>query len=199
MRAALLIAGLLLASIRPGWAEPLKIVALGTSFTNGKGVASSEAYPARLEAKLRAAGLDATVLNYGVNGNSSRDIYDRISQIPRDTRIVIYEFARGNDTRRGLDEEDTFNDSDRIIARLTQDHYRVLLIIRDKNQQRLSRRVGTYMELVRKYGISYVTIAQPDDMLIQTGPARGHPTAPAHELIADAVKRALEPMLGASR
>jgi acyl-CoA thioesterase-1 len=39
-------------------AKTIKIYALGASNTNGKGVSSSEAWPAQLEQKLRAKGYD---------------------------------------------------------------------------------------------------------------------------------------------
>ncbi len=190
---------LLMAGALPARADQVKIVALGTSFTNGRGVAPSEAYPARLEAKLRADGYDAQVLNFGVNGDTTQNILARLGLIPRDTRIVIYEYARGNDSRRGITEEGTYAASDQIIGKLVQDHFRVLLIIRDKDLQRLDWRVKWYANLVHKYDISYVRIEQPEAMLIQGGPARGHPTVAAHDQNATAIKAAIERMLSGSR
>jgi len=54
-----------------------RVLALGDSFTYGHGVQDDEAYPAVLEALLRAAGHDATVLNAGVPGYSSDQSYAR--------------------------------------------------------------------------------------------------------------------------
>jgi lysophospholipase L1-like esterase len=42
-------------------AATIKILALGASNTNGKGVSTSDAWPAQLESMLRAKGYDATV------------------------------------------------------------------------------------------------------------------------------------------
>src|SRR5215510_13601677 len=44
------------------------IVALGASNTYGKGVARGQAYPAQLEAILRAKGADVRVVNAGTSG-----------------------------------------------------------------------------------------------------------------------------------
>lgn len=49
--------------------EPaLQIVTLGDSFTFGDEVADEDTWPARLESDLRARGIDADVVNLGVNG-----------------------------------------------------------------------------------------------------------------------------------
>ncbi|PYN42595.1 MAG: arylesterase, partial [Candidatus Rokuibacteriota bacterium] len=43
------------------------VVALGDSLTAGLGVAADEAFPARLQARLRAEGYDYRVVNAGVS------------------------------------------------------------------------------------------------------------------------------------
>jgi len=52
----------------PGRAATLRVLALGDSFTFGIGASESETYPARLETRLRAAGVAAEVLNAGAPG-----------------------------------------------------------------------------------------------------------------------------------
>ena len=44
-------------------ADEIKIVALGASQTNGKGVSNSDAYPAQLERILKAEGYAVSVAN----------------------------------------------------------------------------------------------------------------------------------------
>ncbi len=74
MRRSLLAVAFLgyLASAWSANAGPLNIVALGASNTSGRGqgshpggVSSNQAYPAQLEAMLRAKGIDAHVRNAG--------------------------------------------------------------------------------------------------------------------------------------
>lgn len=47
------------------------IVALGASNTEGWGVLASEAYPAKLRTLLNARGIDATVKNAGIAGDTT--------------------------------------------------------------------------------------------------------------------------------
>jgi acyl-CoA thioesterase-1 len=90
-------------------AAPLNIVALGASNTAGRGqgshpggVARDQAYPAQLEALLRAQGIDAHVRNAGVAGDTTAGMLKRMdSAVPNGTQIVILQIG-GNDARRGV-------------------------------------------------------------------------------------------------
>ena len=82
-------------------AASITIVALGASNTYGKGVARNEAYPAQLEAMLRAKGIDAHVINAGINGDTTGGMLSRLGAVPAGTRIVILQ-PGGNDARKGL-------------------------------------------------------------------------------------------------
>jgi acyl-CoA thioesterase-1 len=80
-------------------AEPIEILAIGDSQTNGRGLPdSSSAYPAQLEAMLKADGLEATVKNLGVDGELTYSAYNRMTQneVSPKTRIVIFQQS-GND------------------------------------------------------------------------------------------------------
>jgi acyl-CoA thioesterase I len=97
-----LAAGLLIVGLMPCWgAAAGTIVALGASNTYGKGVARNEAYPAQLEALLRAQGHDIRVINAGKNGDTTGSMLSRLDTVvPDDTRIVILQLG-GNDRRKG--------------------------------------------------------------------------------------------------
>jgi GDSL-like lipase/acylhydrolase family protein len=74
------------------WVEatPINIVAIGASNTAGWGVGGQNAYPAQLEAMLRAKGYDAHVTNAGVSFETTAGMLRRIdSAVPRGTDIVI--------------------------------------------------------------------------------------------------------------
>jgi acyl-CoA thioesterase-1 len=82
-------------------AQSVKIVALGASTTNGMGVGRGAAFPAQLEALLRARGIHASVLNEGINGDTSRGMLGRLdSAVPSGTNIVILQKVPGNDNRK---------------------------------------------------------------------------------------------------
>ena len=82
------------------------IVALGTSNTRGRGVPISQAYPAQLEAALRARGHKVRIINMGVNGASSAETLARVGSVPPGTALVLYELARTNDQMKHVTNSD---------------------------------------------------------------------------------------------
>jgi acyl-CoA thioesterase-1 len=78
---------------------PLRIVAIGASNTHGWYVGNQGAYPAQLEALLRAKGIDAQITNAGVPFETTGMMLRRIDRdVPRGTDIVILQ-PGGNDLR----------------------------------------------------------------------------------------------------
>ena len=81
--------------------KQVSILALGASNTAGWGVPLTEAYPARLEALLKAVGIDATVHNFGIPGDTTRGMSARLQAgLPERTQIVILQPGT-NDARLG--------------------------------------------------------------------------------------------------
>src|SRR5579863_7121712 len=88
-----------LALATPLQARPLNIVAIGASNTTGFGVGGQNAYPAVLQGLLRKKGIEANVINAGVNGDITAGMLRRIdSAVPKGTDIVILQ-PGGNDLR----------------------------------------------------------------------------------------------------
>jgi acyl-CoA thioesterase-1 len=83
-----------------GMAHAATVVALGASNTFGKGVSRSQAYPAQLEALLRARGLSVHVINAGVNGDTTGGMLARLDRVvPKGTAVVVLQ-PGGNDRRK---------------------------------------------------------------------------------------------------
>jgi acyl-CoA thioesterase I len=81
-------------------AQAATVVALGASNTFGKGVSRGQAYPAQLEALLRAKGLNARVINAGINGDTTGGMLARLDRVvPKGTSVVILQ-PGGNDRRK---------------------------------------------------------------------------------------------------
>ena len=77
------------------------VVALGASNTYGKGVARNQAFPAQLEAILRAKGLNVRVVNAGINGDTTEGMLRRMDGVvSRGVSAVILQ-PGGNDRRKG--------------------------------------------------------------------------------------------------
>jgi acyl-CoA thioesterase-1 len=104
-----------------------QIVALGASNTQGKGVSSNEAFPAQLEAMLRAKGKPSTVSNQGISGNTTSELLARLdSAIPAGTRIVILADGRKNDVRQSGNVAQVKANIGEIRARLQARKIRVI-------------------------------------------------------------------------
>ncbi|MCU0886542.1 MAG: GDSL-type esterase/lipase family protein [Rubritepida sp.] len=87
--------------------EPLTIVALGSSSTEGAGASAPAAsYPSRLEAALRRAlpGLPVRVVNAGKSGETSAEMLARLETdvLPHTPDLVIWQ-ASGNEVLRDAD------------------------------------------------------------------------------------------------
>jgi acyl-CoA thioesterase I len=80
-------------------ASPLRIVAIGASNTQGWYVGKEGAYPAKLEALLKAKGVDAQVINAGVPFDTTASMLKRLDiDVPTGTDIVILQ-PGANDRR----------------------------------------------------------------------------------------------------
>jgi acyl-CoA thioesterase-1 len=73
-----------------------QIVAFGASNVEGKGVSRSQAWPAQLEAMLKAKGYNVQVKNAGKSGDTTSGMLHRLnSAVPSGTKIVILDMGGG--------------------------------------------------------------------------------------------------------
>ena len=109
----------------------MHIVALGDSLLAGYGLRTEEAYPPRLEAALRARGINAQVVNAGVSGDTTADGLARLdftlaSQNPPPDLVLLS--LGGNDMLRGLPVAQAKANLDAILTRLEDRHIRVVVL-----------------------------------------------------------------------
>jgi acyl-CoA thioesterase-1 len=98
-RASLLVILLALSASSAAQAAPLQIVAIGASNTHGWYVGNEGAFPAQLEALLRARGIDAHITNAGVPFDTTSMMLRRLDRdVPQGTDIVIVQ-PGSNDLR----------------------------------------------------------------------------------------------------
>lgn len=99
-------------------AAPVRIVALGDSLTAGYGLGPGEGFAPRLEAALKAKGIDAVVVDAGVSGDTTAGGLARLDwSVGPDADAVIVELG-ANDMLRGIDPALTEKNLAAIVGRL---------------------------------------------------------------------------------
>lgn len=162
------------------------VVALGDSLFAGYGLRPEQAYPVRLEAALRARGINARVINAGVSGDTSADGLARLAftlaNQPQRPDLVLLCLG-GNDMLRGLSPEQLRANLDAILAELHKRHTKVVLMgmlaAPNMGKDYASRFNAVYPAVARAHGATLVpfflkaVIDRPELRL----PDRMHPTA----------------------
>src|SRR5689334_15176598 len=108
-------------------AATVKILALGTSLTQGLGVPPGLDLTAVLETRLKASGLDVKFINAGVSGDTSAGGLARLDWSLADRpQAAIIELG-SNDALRGQAPAETERNLAAILTRLKSAHVAVLL------------------------------------------------------------------------
>src|SRR6185437_14756826 len=105
------------------------ILVLGDSIAAGLGVDPSESYPALLQEKIKSAGLNFTVVNAGVSGDTSADGLNRINWLLRRPVDVLVLELGGNDGLRGIPVSTTETNLQTIIDRTKQKYPAARVVI----------------------------------------------------------------------
>jgi acyl-CoA thioesterase I len=108
-------------------AAPVKILALGTSLTQGYGLPPGTDFTVQLQAALKKAGIDAVVTNAGVSGDTSAGGLARLDWSLADHPDAAIVELGGNDMLRGIAPSETEKNLRAILDRLKATHVKVLL------------------------------------------------------------------------
>jgi acyl-CoA thioesterase I len=177
------------------------IVALGDSLTAGWGLAADEAFPARLETRLRREGYAYRVVNAGVSGDTTAGGLRRVDWVLRARPEIVIVALGANDGLRAQSPQAMRANLEAIIARLQQADARILL---------------AGMRLPPNYGAEYTTqfeavfpaVARSAKVALMpflldgvaadprlNQPDGIHPTAAGQQVIADRLWAYLLPLL----
>jgi len=187
-------------AVAPAHAEGV-VVALGDSLTAGLGVAADEAFPARLQARIRAEGYDYRVVNAGVTGDTTAGGLRRVDWALRAHPEVVIVALGANDGLRGQSPTAIRANLEEIVARLQAAGARVLLA-----GMRLPPNYGA--EYTKEFEAVFPAVARrakvPLMPFLLDGVAADsrlnqadgiHPTAAGQQIIADRVWPYLRPLL----
>ena len=179
------------------------MVVLGDSLAAGYGVEPAEAYPALLQEKINAAGLNYMVVNAGVSGDTSADGLNRIDWLLRRPMDVLILELGGNDGLRGIPPLTTATNLQTIVDRVKQKYPGAQIVI-------------TGMQMPPNMGEAYITAfrnifpalaknnhaALVPFLLEGVGgkpelnqPDHIHPTAAGHRIVAENVWKVLKSIL----
>ena len=150
-----------LCSAAPAAAGPL-VWALGDSLTEGYGLPPGQGFTVQLQAALRRAGLDATVANGGVSGDTARQGLARLrwglQGLGRTPDLVIVELG-ANDMLRGLPPAQTQANLAAILDELARRRIPVLLMgmraSANLGPDYRSRFDALYPALARRHRVSF--------------------------------------------
>jgi acyl-CoA thioesterase-1 len=111
----------------PALAAPIKILALGSSLTQGYGLPPGTEFTVQLQAALKKQGIDTVVTNAGVSGDTSAGGLARLEwSLAEHPDLVILELG-SNDMLRGIPPAVTEKNLRAILDRLRAAHVKVLL------------------------------------------------------------------------
>jgi acyl-CoA thioesterase-1 len=155
------VAALLLAPLHKIAAEPRPavIVAFGDSLAAGLGLPQDQAFPAQLEAALKARGHDVRVINAGVSGDTASAALKRLDwALPEDASAVIVELG-GNDALQGIPPEGTKQALEAILRKLQARGLPVLLAgmeaPRNMGNDYVEEFRAIYADLAKRYDVIF--------------------------------------------
>lgn len=118
---------LIFLAFSPAAEAETRLLGLGDSLMAGYGLPPGDGFPDQLQAALQAAGIDATVTNAGVSGDTSAGGRARLEwALASDPHAVIVELG-ANDGLRGLEPAETRRNLDAILTTLGEKDIPVLL------------------------------------------------------------------------
>ncbi|HMF66603.1 MAG TPA: arylesterase [Phyllobacterium sp.] len=107
--------------------RPLAVVGFGDSLMSGFQLPIQDSFPAQLEKALKDKGINVTIANAGVAGETTTDGVSRLDwSVPEGTDLVILEFG-ANDALRGIDPAISEKNLSEILEKLKQRNVRVIL------------------------------------------------------------------------
>jgi len=181
------------------------VLVLGDSLAAGYGLEPDEAFPALLQHKIDAAGLNFQIVNAGQSGDTSAGGLRRINWLLRQPVDVLLLELGGNDGLRGISPAATRTNLQQIIERTRERNPSVKFVIAG---MRMPNNMGE--QFTREFEQVFTGLARENDaslipfLLAGVGgdpklnlPDLIHPNAEGHRIVARNVWQVLEPVLRA--
>lgn len=112
----------------PAAAHVPAILAFGDSLTAGFGLPEAASFPSRLEARLKAEGVGAHVVNAGVSGDTTAGGLARLDWALADKPDIVILELGANDALRGIDPKIVRANLDAMIGKIEASGAKLLLM-----------------------------------------------------------------------
>ena len=182
-------------------ARPLRLLALGDSLTAGFGLPAKDAFTTLLEKRLRDDGLDVSVVNAGVSGDTATNALDRLDWAMGDGVDCAIVEVGANDMFRGVDPAVTKKAIADILAKLKEKRVAVLLAgmvaAPGVGHDYEARFNAIYPDLAKQFGLPLYPfflegIIQNADMIQKDGL---HPNAKGEAALVDRIAGPVEALV----
>ena len=179
------------------------LVVLGDSLSAGFGVDLSEAWPARIQEKIREAGLPWKLVNAGLSGDTSAGGLRRLDWILRRPVDALLLELGSNDGLRGLPLEATRTNLQTVIERTRAKYPKVRIVLAGmKMPENLGEAYTRQFESLYRDLAETNKVALIPFLLDGVGgrselnlPDQIHPNAEGHHRVATNVWKVLQPVL----
>jgi len=149
----------LLSFYTPAAARPVKILAMGTSLTQGYGLPPGTEFTTQLQAALKAQGIDAQIVNAGVSGDTSASGLSRLDWSLADHPDAAILELGSNDMLRGVSPDVTEKNLRAILSTFQKDHIPVLFTgmhaQRNLGKEYVDQFDSIYPRLARDYPVIF--------------------------------------------
>jgi acyl-CoA thioesterase I len=181
-----------------------EVVFLGDSLAAGLGLSRELSFPALIQQRIDAAGLDYTVVNAGVSGDTSAGGLRRLEWALQGEPRVLVVALGGNDGLRGLDPDELKKNLAAIIERAQRTGLSVILAGMEappnNGPDYTAQFRQVYPDLARTYKVPLIPFlldgVAGDPALNQADGI--HPNPEGARRVADTVWKVLEPALQAA-
>jgi acyl-CoA thioesterase I len=169
------------------------IVAMGDSLTAGLGVNEEDAYPARLERKLSAAGYRWRVINAGISGETSSGALSRVLWVLKLKPDIVILETGANDGLRGTNPQLTRKNIEETVRILKENHVVVVLagmrMVTNLGRKFTEEFYSNYTAISKKYDLALIPFflagVAGDPALNQSDGI--HPTAEGYRIVTETV------------
>ena len=187
------------------------IIFFGDSLTAGYGLPAADSFPARIQQKLDAAGLDYHALNYGVSGETSAGGRQRLpSVLARQTPDVFVLALGANDGLRGIPVRETVANLRYILTEVRRQFPQTQLVLAGLQVPFDLGPLGVpgLTRYAQEFGGLFRTLAEAEGLAFVPSLLAGvlgrsdlnladrvHPNAAGQRIVANNVWAVLEPLL----